>query len=331
MTASSNEGIFTQLFSLKHLNPSELALKGPQHIAKTSSDTALTAWRYLFASMALRKAGFESEANDYLNHASKSGFKDDIFSAEVLSEAGLSLKKAERYSDAINTLDSASALWRDVCGAALDAGKDAAAGLDFAARILKILAACGPQLSVSRESAPHIVRCWLTERAVGRRADVYYGFATLLARAGHSEDARTTGRELLEWMENNFAVRTRASSSLADRVTHPCVRKAFYQLRLAGGEVELADGSFAVSAESFADAARMYEGHTMDPSDVVALLQAKFNEANSLLRLAKWDEALSIYALVEHGFERFATPSALQRVKQAILFARMKKEEESVS
>ena len=87
MLVNSAGGIFTQVFSLQHLDAADLALQPPEHIDQTSSDTATAAWRHLLASMALRKAGLESEANDYMNHASSSGFKDDLFSAEVLGEA----------------------------------------------------------------------------------------------------------------------------------------------------------------------------------------------------------------------------------------------------
>ena len=330
MLVNSAGGIFTQVFSLQHLDAAELALQPPEHIAQTSSDTATAAWRYLLASMALRKAGLESEANDYMNHASSSGFKDDLFAAEVLGEAGLALLKAERYSEAAQTLDSASAFWRDVCEEAINSATNADSSTDLAQRIVKILAACDAEMSVSPESAPHIVRSWLVERAVPRSTDVCYGFATLLARAGHADDAREVSRELLEWMEKAFTLKTMDEAPLAERLTEPAVRHAFYRMQLANGEVDLSDGKFAESAAAFSAAAGIYEGHAMDATEIVLLLQAKFNEANSLLRLSKWDEALRIYALVEHGFERFATPSALQRVKQAILFARMKKEEESV-
>ena len=114
-----------------------------------------------------------------------------------------------------------------------------------------------------------------------------------------------------------FTLKTVDAAPLGERLTESAVRHAFYRMQLATGEVDLADGKFAESAAAFAAAAGIYEGHAMDATDIVLLLQAKFNEANSLLRLSKWDEALRIYALVEHGFERFATPSALQRVKQA--------------
>ena len=121
----------------------------------------------------MRKAGLESAANDYMNHASSSGFKDDLFSAEILGEAGLALLKAERYSDAAQTLDSASAFWRDVCEEALDCSRNAASSTDLAQRIAKILAACDTEMPVSPQSAPRILRRWLVERAVPRSAGLH--------------------------------------------------------------------------------------------------------------------------------------------------------------
>jgi tetratricopeptide (TPR) repeat protein len=331
MNALVLNGFFTRAFSLKPLNAHDLALQGPDHVARSLRGAA-AAWRYLLGAMVLRRAGLESEANDFLNHASAADLKDDVFSAEVLSEAGLALQKNDRLADAGRTLDSASAIWRDACQDALGAcAKDAGpACVAFARRLLPLAEAAGVELPFSPDRltpdlASRLVRRWLIERAVPRRAVVFYGFATVLARAGHHADARQVGGELLAWLEEHVA-----RPPLETGALEAPIREAFYRMRLAAGEIELAAGKFAESAEAFAGAARVYEGHAVDAADVVWMLQAKFNEANSLLRLARYDEALRIYALVEHGFERFATPAALQRVQQAILFARMKKEEEGV-
>lgn len=333
----ASQGLFSSIFDPARFDATELALKGPASVR--AGDAAVGAWQFLLGAMALRNLGLQSEANDWLNHAAKSKYKEDLFSAEVLSEAGLALQKTDRVADAGSTLDSASAIWRDACDAGLAActGGDEKRAVDFGLGLLPMAEAAGVELPFKRVNASGAVcaslaRMWLTERAIPRRAEVFYAFATLLARAGHHDDARKVGDELRTWIERHFTglAGHDGQTPVQDRSMEASVRAALYRIKLAEGEIELAAGNFRESAGAFADAARLFEGHTFDGSDVVRLLQAKFNEANSLLRLREYDKALGIYALVEHGFERFATPSALQRVQQAILFAKMKKEEEGV-
>jgi tetratricopeptide (TPR) repeat protein len=333
----ASQGLFSSVFDPARLDAAELALKGPASVHK--GDVAIAAWQLLLGAMALRHEGLQSEANDWLNHAAGSKYKEDIFSAETLSEAGLALSKADRAADAASTLDSASAIWRDACeaGFAACAGGDEKRAIDFGLRLLPMAEAANVELPFRRINASGAVvatvtRMWLTERAIPRRAEVFYAFATLLARAGQPDDARAIGRELLAWVERHFTglAGRDGKTPVQDRSMEASVRVAIYRIKLAQGEIELAAGNYRESANAFADAARMFEGHAFDGSDVVRLLQAKFNEANSLLRLREYDKALGIYALVEHGFEHFADPSALQRVQQAILFTKMKKEEEGV-
>jgi tetratricopeptide (TPR) repeat protein len=96
---------------------------------------------------------------------------------------------------------------------------------------------------------------------------------------------------------------------------------------LAHGELELAAGAFQASADAFGEAVKLYDGHVWDTADVSRMIQAHTNQANSLLRLGRFDEALGIYELAEMGFHSIHDEASATRVQHAKLFAKMKKEE----
>jgi tetratricopeptide (TPR) repeat protein len=104
-------------------------------------------------------------------------------------------------------------------------------------------------------------------------------------------------------------------------------RHALYKLMLARGEAELAAGALQSSADAFAEAVKLYDGHVWDSADISRMIQAHTNQANSLLRLGRFDAALGIYELAEMGFRSIGDAASAARVQHARLFAKMKKEE----
>jgi tetratricopeptide (TPR) repeat protein len=93
------------------------------------------------------------------------------------------------------------------------------------------------------------------------------------------------------------------------------------------GEVELAAGRFQESADGFSAAVRIYDGHVEDTADMSRMIRAHVNQANSLLRLGRYDEALGIYELAQMGFRSIHDEASVARVEHAKLVARTKKAE----
>jgi tetratricopeptide (TPR) repeat protein len=334
MPTFSTEDVFIRAFEPARQAAHALALGGAEATSRSGSQPIVGRWRCLLGASALRAAGLVSEANDFINHAAAGDDREDLLSAEVLTEAGLALKKADRLEDAAGTLDSALAVWLDACSDAVT-GAQRQHSAAFAARLRPLLEAADlkPPSTFDEVTASKLAVAWLTERAAPRWSTALYAFAPICVACGQAERARAIIDLVQRWFEGHLtgpmASLTAGDDDDPFRGPHlaPPVREAAYRIQLARGEAELAADEYEASAQAFAAAAGIYEGHAVDARDVVWMLQAKFNQANSLLRLSRWDEALKIYALVEHGFERFATPGALARVQQAILFARMKREE----
>jgi pentatricopeptide repeat protein len=218
-----------------------------------------------------------------------------------------------------------------VCDEAAGAckGQKPKAAAEFAARLLPLFAAAKTKAPASEaairggKQAVPMVRQWLAERAVLGRAENAATFIRLLCKAGQIDDARKVCGEEMEWTARNFTSPAGPVKSLGldKRQMSPTARRALYMLLLAQGEVDLADNEFEKSADRFGEAAAIYEKKVEDHADINRLLRAKFNQANSLLRIKRIDEAIGIYDLCEHGFHSIGDTQAAQRVAHAKLFA----------
>jgi tetratricopeptide (TPR) repeat protein len=332
---------FVEPFLSSASKAEDLVFADPRQVAQDTKPAITAGWKLLAGTVALRRHGQTSEANDWLNTLSRHEVSDqhDLLTAEMLAEAGLALSAAGEIGKAIEILNSAAGAWRDLCDRALPAQRvessDAVAALSLQvaafARALGIgRAAGGKGATTTARQRTALVRQWLDERAVPRRADVTATFVRALLKAGDSGAARKVCDAAIAWTAAHFTTSGAQPGAAGWRNVQPSsprARLALYTLALAQGEVELADENFQRSVDAFAGAAELYEGQVEDDADISRLLQAKANEANSLLRLARYDAAIGIYDLVEHGFRSLGDAKRAQRVAQARLFARTKKME----
>jgi len=326
--------LFSRIFERPSSDINALMFLTPDQVKAAASSPEVGAWRLLLGSMAFRRAGERSSANDWLNHASQSGVTDDVFKAELLAEAGNGLYSSDRLREAFDILNSAHAVWRDVCGEAADASapSNPKAATDFARRLLPLLEAAAVTLPVNMaevhggKHAVPIIRKWLEERAVVARAENAATFVRLLSKVGQIADAQSICVEETEWAAQHFTSPAvpLAKRAIEERNMSAPVRRALYGLLLGQGEASLAANEYAESAAAFGRAAAIYDGNANDYNDVNRLLRAKFNQANSLLRLDRFAEAIGIYELCEHGFNSIGDDAAAQRVAHAKLFARTK-------
>jgi len=324
--------LYDRIFEYPPTNVALLAFTDPEEIVKGAESRDIAAWELLLGSMQLRRAGQRSPANDWLNHASRLEVKDDVFKAELLGEAGQNLFDSDRLQEAYDTLNSAAAIWRDVCKQAAKACEDAnsQAVTEFASQLLPMFAGAKSKPPASAISirngtkAMQMVQQWLSGRAVTGRAQTTNTFLRLLAKVGQIDDARGILKEELDWVVLNFTMPAEPATArpLRERVISRTTRRALYLLLLTQGEIELTAGDFQASADGFEAAAGIYDGQTEDENDINRLLRAKFNEANSLLRMNRIDEAIDIYELCKHGFNSINDAEAVQRVDHAIVFAR---------
>lgn len=292
---------------------------------------AAGAWPLLLGAMALRKAGRGSQANEYLNRAVALVPQDDVcLRAELLSEAGLAMLDGDRFVDGAETLNMALPWWDDACEALLSCGP--AGCLPLARRLLPLFEAAGTALpfepaAMDAGDAQCLMRRWLFERALPRRAQVCAALARACARAGHADDGRALVDELVGWIEPRFVIDFKAASDdwPAGRSMDRGVRVALYRLQLARGEIELEAGDAAASADAFGAAAALYEEAGAGDSGLLNAQQARFNQANALLRLGRHDEALKLYQQVEWVFERWFRQD-LPRVQHAIMLARERRD-----
>ncbi|WP_136420094.1 hypothetical protein [Herbaspirillum sp. ST 5-3] len=327
-------GVYNRIFDYPPENAASLVFVDPDQIEHGARSSEVAAWELLLGAMQLRRVGQQSSATDWLNHASHLSIDNDVFKAELLGEAGHELYTSDRLQDALKILNSAAAIWRDACAQAAEAcagGKKQAAA-EFASHLLPLFAAAKLEPPASEAAirkgaqATPVIRQWLVERAVIGRAQTANDMLCLLAKAGRIEDARRILREEMDWIALDFTSppKTSAKGGLNERNMSPATRRALYLLLLAQGEIEIAADAFQKSADSFAEAAAIYENKVEDDSDIERLLRAKFNQANSLLRLKRYQEALDIYALCEQGFNSIGRDDAAQRVKHARLFVQTK-------
>jgi len=319
----------------------ELIFTDPDEIAKHAKSQDVAAWELLLGSMQLRHAGKRSPAIDWINRASSLSLEDDVFKAELLGEAGQGLYADDRFQDAFKILNSAEAFWKDVCEQATDVCKSSKreAAAEFASHLLPLFAAAKVKPPVSKaaiqsgKQAVPVVQQWLTERAVPTRAQTTNTFVRLLCKGGQIEDARKICAEEMDWVARNFTMPAKplASRALDKREMSRATRNALYLLLLAQGEIELASGEFQKSVDAFGNAAKIFENKIEDYRDLNRFLQAKANQANSMLRLHRIKEALEIYELCEHGFKSIGDTAAAQRVAHAKLFARTLEADEDES
>jgi tetratricopeptide (TPR) repeat protein len=329
--AMSQTDVYDRIFEYPPTDVAELLLTEPDQITKRRKSKEVAAWELLLGAMQLRRAGERSPANDWLNHASRLSIDNDVFRAELLGEAGQGLYESDRLQDAFTTLNSAEAVWRDVCEQAEDAcsRSKTEAAVEIALHLLPLFAAAHAKAPASvatvrsGSNAIPIVREWLAERAVVGRAQTASRFVRLLTKARQFDDARTILDEEMDWIAVTFTAPAKPASAypLEQREMSRKARRGLYLLLLADGELALAADEFQRSADRFASAAALYQNQVEDYSDISRLLQAKCNQANSLLRLGRIQEALDIYELCEHGFNSIGQTSAAQRVAHAKLFA----------
>jgi tetratricopeptide (TPR) repeat protein len=328
----SQTDVYDRIFENPPKDLAELVLTEPDQITKRRKSKEVAAWELLLGAMQLRRAGERSPANDWLNHAVRLSIDNDVFRAELFGEAGQGLYESDRLEDAFTTLNSAEGVWRDVCEQAEDAcsRSKTEAAVEIALHLLPLFAAAHTKAPASEaavrsgSNAIAMVREWLAERAVVGRAQTASSFVRLLTKARQFDDARTILGQEIDWVAGTFTAPAKPASAypLEQRQMSPKARRALYLLLLAGGELALAADEFQRSADRFAAAAALYQNQVEDFGDISRLLQAKFNQANSLARLGRIQEALDLYELCEHGFNSIGQDAAAQRVAHAKLYAR---------
>ncbi len=283
------------------------------------------AWRLLAGSTALRRARCVADANAWLAAATSmdTGEEAAVLDAELLAEGGLMHYSEGRFAEASRLLDSAAVHWVELCSIALDArtNDERLKTLELAREIAVMVEALGgPSPFEGRKqtaaSSVSLVRSWLEHRAVARRTEVFVTLIRLLAKGRQIDEGRRVCAEAIEWTGRNFT-RPVSKRALDDRVMTGATRYALYRLLLAQGDVELAAGNYRASAESFGAAAAIYQKQVETSADLSRRLQARFNEANSLLRLDRYEEAINIYTLVEMGFSSIGDDVARERVAHA--------------
>ncbi|HSO08227.1 MAG TPA: hypothetical protein VLW45_13375 [Pelomicrobium sp.] len=266
--------LYDRIFEYPPDNVATLMFTDPDQVEKDAGSREVAAWELLLGSMQLRRAGQRSPANDWLNHATRVPVKSDVFKAELLGEAGQGLLDSDRLQDAFKILNSAEAIWRDVCEQADDACRETKPGpaAEFATHLLPLFVAARAKPPASEaairgggEAVP-MVRQWLSERAVVGRAQTANSLLRVLAKGGRVDDARRVLAEEKEWIARNFTAPAKPAAALPleRRTMSPAVRRALYLLLLAEGEVELAAEAFERSAAGFAAAAALFENKVQD-------------------------------------------------------------------
>jgi tetratricopeptide (TPR) repeat protein len=318
---------FETLLTFSQGSADVLAIVDPKSVR--SKNPAEKAWRLLSGSIALRRAGHRSEANDWFNVSlrTKQRTTHSVLLAEQLAEAGLALFGDKRWEEAAKVLKDAASHWDALCRVAVGGRKTVKQADAVAKEIAEMLVALGdsPKQSPAAATATR-VSDWLENRAVLRYAEVLAAYARILAIAGQHDEARSVCDGIQKWISRNLT-HPASGKPLPSRSMAGCTRHALYCLMLARGEVELAAAAFQASADSFGDAVTLYEGHAADESDISRMIQAHVNQANSLLRLGRYDEALGIYELAEMGFRSLDDEASVARIKHAKLFAQQKKAE----
>jgi tetratricopeptide (TPR) repeat protein len=320
---------FDRLLSTSQGSADAIALVDPDSL-KPARPSAAAAWKLLSGSITLRHAGLTSEANGWFN-ASMSATPPEppaLLQAEQVAEGGLGLFAEKRWNDAAKILQGAAVQWADLCQVAVEAKPGNAKAAALAGEIASMLEALGVKTPTVRSKGAEVVkpiREWLEQRGVLRRAKVFAAYAQILAIAGQHDDARKVCAEEREWIERQLT--SPSSAALPGRSMSGATRHALYRLMLARGELELAADAYQASVDGFAEAVKLYHGYVTDAADVDRMIQAHANQANSLLRLGRFDEALGIYGLAEMGFRSIGNDAGVARVQHAKLFAQMKKDE----
>ena len=306
-------------------------LRADPRTASAGAPPIVIAWNLLAGSTALRRARCVADANAWLAAASITDARAEtaVLAAELLAEAGLTHYADGRFPEAAPLLDGAAGHWAELCDVALDArtNDDRLKTLELGREIAVMVEALGgpPPFEGHKPtgaSSASLVRGWLEHRAVARRTEVFAALIRLLARGSQIDDARRVCLEAIDWTSRHFT-RPVARRAFDGRAMTGATRFALYRLLLAQGDVELAAGAYRASAECFAAAAAIYQKQVETSADMSRRLQARFNEANSLLRLDRYEEAINIYTLVEMGFSSIGDDVARLRVAHAKHLARM--------
>jgi tetratricopeptide (TPR) repeat protein len=306
-----------------------LSVIPPQSLIMGEPSAAL-AWQLLSGAIALRHSGYSSESNDWFNTSMSVRAQEShpLLRAEQVTLGGLGLFAEKRFADAAEILQGAADQWMDLCQTAVQGTPRNPKRTALAAEIAEMLDALGegvPAAQAKGAGGTKLVRAWLVGRAVLRRAEVFAAYVRILANAGQHDDARQLCEQEVEWIEGHLTEPV-SLKSVPGRSMSRGTRQALYKLALARGEVELAAGSYQLSADSFAHGVKLYDGHVEDLGDTSRMIQAHANQANSLLRLGRYDEALRIYELAQMGFRSIGDNAGAARVEHAMLFARTKKE-----
>ncbi|HEU5217584.1 MAG TPA: hypothetical protein VFU23_02940 [Gemmatimonadales bacterium] len=296
----------------------------PEKIAKDTTLKEAAAWRLLLGSIALRRINERPPADDWLNYATRLESPNDLFKAELLGEAGKVLLERGRVMDAYEVLNTALAIWRDLCNDALDACQ---AGVPekmaaLTANLQALYRAGGVEAPAPRPATPEL-QMWLEERAVLARAATAANFLRVLCNIGMADGAGKVCGDEIEWVSRHF---TAPPSALPfeKRAMTPPVRAALYDLLLARGDVTLAEGSAEASAEAYAQAAALYQGHADEAGDITRRIRARLHQADSLLCLERHAEAVVIYQLCLEGFHALGDELGAHHVREALLVTQIK-------
>jgi hypothetical protein len=125
--------VFMRIFEISQRSAGSLLFADVDQLEQNAGSPAVAGWRLLLGSMALRRAGHRSQANEWLNRATRQSIGNDVYRAELLGEAGQGLSESDRLEGAFGILNSALAIWHSATDAALSARSSPEAADAFAA------------------------------------------------------------------------------------------------------------------------------------------------------------------------------------------------------
>ncbi len=134
------------------------------------------------------------------------------------------------------------------------------------------------------------------------------------------EQVPTTKEEILVRLRERIEENTKNDHRL--RVQFGAV-VPMWRIFMAEGDVRVATGELDESVKAFEFAIRAWDDRVVNYEDVHMVSKAKFNQANSYLRLSRYEEARKNYAECMYWFERYDPESAL-RARHGDLFAQWK-------
>lgn len=159
---------------------------------------------------------------------------------------------------------------------------------------------------------------WRVEHAGPRYSEVLSALIRIGAATGQLDLARSAHAELAAWNERSGELTGFGGSR--DRL------RTAYSAAMSLAEIELAAGNVEESERLFGEAVNVYYQNVFDENELLLLVRAMFNQANSWVRLGRYDEAINVYRMIASDFDRYGDEEAALRIRYAELFALWKRD-----